>query len=210
MISPYEMPRQPFTWEPWLQRYIRLGGRVFLDIGANEGQWSKPLSGYYERVEAFEPHPGAIEVLKAGLPVNVRVHEVALWSEAGELEMATYAHSSHTSAIFRDQGINTGPQTGAMTATCRTLDESRFQGVDFVKIDTEGAEVEIIKGGITTLAGNMPDLLVEIHNLENRAWLEDNIPKLGYTYELQHHPNYARDDPYYEAHLWMRAYPEEP
>ncbi len=205
------MSPNPLTgggWESWLNQYIKRFGRTFLDIGANVGQWSIPLSQWYDRIIGFEPNEDAVKELKQNLPSNMILEEMALWSHTGELTLYLYKHHSHTSAIFDDQGINTGPRIGEIIVPCRKLDYYKLQQVDFIKCDTEGAEVEIIKGGLKTIELNKPDLLIEIHNLQNRQWLEENIPKLGYRYILKHHPGYYKNNPYYEHHLWMRAYPE--
>ena len=51
---------------------------------------------------------------------------------------------------------------------------------DFIKIDVDGEEPEIIKGAIVTLTRYMPDLMIEVR--KETSWLIDELKKLGYEF----------------------------
>ena len=164
-------------------------GDVVLDVGANLGaytllfaQWVGP-SG---RVLAFEPAPepreGLMRLLEAnGLSSRVKVVQAAVSDAEG-------------SAIFRADGVNGGsrlvgrPEAGAVTVPTVTIDAvcSR-EGVTprFIKIDAEGAELDVLRGARETIAaaGAGLKLYVEMHPHlwtdfgTTRAAIEDELAR---------------------------------
>ena len=53
----------------------------------------------------------------------------------------------------------------------RRLDEFGISKVDFIKIDVEGHELEVLKGGAATIEASRPILLIEIE--------DDNLPRVS-------------------------------
>ena len=54
--------------------------------------------------------------------------------------------------------------------SAKTLDSFNFQNVDFIKIDVQGFELEVLKGAFETLKANSPIICIE----ENLSNLEDS------------------------------------
>src|SRR3954453_12438803 len=132
--------------EWWLDTWVPLSGRVFVDVGANPGSWTHWLAPHFDHVHAVEPNPEAVAELRANLPANVTVHPVGAWSTETTVTFSCYAETVHTSAYFGEEGINTGPRAGQVELPCRPLDALEIAGpVDFLKCDTEGAEVEVLR-----------------------------------------------------------------
>ena len=65
--------------EYWLKPWIPQGGRVFVDVGANVGTWTRWLAPRFQHVHAIEPNPDALPILRATLPDNVTVHDIGAW-----------------------------------------------------------------------------------------------------------------------------------
>lgn len=66
----------------------------------------------------------------------------------------------------------------------RTLDSFNFSNVDFIKIDVEGHEQSVIKGGRQTLKTEKPAILIEIEQRHLDGEMQDvfhMIQGLGYT-----------------------------
>lgn len=63
------------------------------------------------------------------------------------------------------------------------LKQNGVNQVDWIKIDVEGAEFEVLKGSIETLSGKNMSLLVEIHNINDPSHYNNVI-------ELLKHHNY--------------------
>jgi hypothetical protein len=70
----------------------------------------------------------------------------------------------------------------AITAECKTLD-SVYEGIpSVIKIDVEGAELNVLKGAIETIKKHKPSILVEIHDYE-KSEVGPYIENLGYKNE---------------------------
>jgi Methyltransferase FkbM domain len=75
------------------------------------------------------------------------------------------------------------------------------RSVDFIKIDVEGYEMEVIRGGTATIANSHPNLLIEVHSVKAGGWIEDWLRSRGYEPVSIPHP-------YPEAlppHRWIHA-----
>ena len=115
--------------------YVKGRGHA-LDIGGHVGLWSRIMAMDFDRVTAFEPLPEHIECFRANLAEkpNVRLNAVAVADKAGELSIRMPADNTGNSHIA----------TAGEAIAARTLDSFRLKGVDFIKIDVEGSEWEIL------------------------------------------------------------------
>jgi FkbM family methyltransferase len=133
-------------YEPWLLPCIPKHGNVAFDVGAHEGLFSRILAERFKTVHAIEPNPDVLPVLQCGLPDNVIVHTCAAWDKAEHVTFTRYAHSGHLSAYFKNEGIATGAPIGSVDLDAKPLDDLDIKGrIEFIKIDAEGAEVQVIR-----------------------------------------------------------------
>jgi FkbM family methyltransferase len=147
-------------------------GATFFDIGANVGFVTiiaARLVGPSGRVVAFEPVPENVAAIRENLALNridwVEVHETAIAREAGRASLIV----SDVSAFSRLSTTNV--PTGAreqIEVAVNSIDEFLAGGIepvpDVVKIDVEGAELEVIEGMQATLAAHHPVILCEVHD----------------------------------------------
>jgi FkbM family methyltransferase len=192
--------------EPWLSDHLPSGGRLALDIGANVGSYTRLLAERFDAVHAFEPGPASGELHRCcDGNERVRIIDAAVGARAGELNLKLYAHHTHASAFADDvlDTITRGASTGSMRVPVVASDELGYPlaPVDFVKIDTEGYECEVLQGARQTLELNMPALLVEIHADRNGVWCAQFLAELGYTLTRIAHPH-AHVPP---GHHWLAA-----
>jgi FkbM family methyltransferase len=144
-----------------LLRRVLSDGAVFVDVGANIGYFTKLASrlvGATGRVFAFEPMPAALRLLRMNtsqLP-NVTVLPLALSDMKGA---ATFyvRKKGDTSSLSHDPGANPVP------VTVDTLDESLAgqPRIDVIKIDVEGSELEVLRGGRAILERKRPIVYFE-------------------------------------------------
>jgi FkbM family methyltransferase len=161
------------SWNPEEYRAFRAAvrpGAVVLDVGANVGSYTLLFAiwvGPAGRVFAFEPAPEARE--------GLRKH-VALNGLADRVEIAPYAASSIAgSARFRIDGasganaIATGGDRGhaasidVETTTIDAFCDRHRVRPDVVKIDVEGAELDVLAGARRVLAQPDMQAFVEFH-----------------------------------------------
>lgn len=121
-------------------------GGTFLDIGANIGSISLPVAAAGRRVLSVEAAPVNAELLEAsarlnGLGGRVRVLSAAIGDHDGEASFVP--HGCHGQLVEGDIGRST-------RVPLRTIDSlveaERLERLDFVKIDVEGAEVDVLRG----------------------------------------------------------------
>lgn len=139
-------------------------GRRALDIGANRGVFAYWLARCCRAVEAFEPNPLLAQALSAAHLKGVCVHPVALSDRAGEAELLVPRHrkggfDTPSAHLSRGAGEEAGQRHKVKLAR---LDDFAFAEVDFIKIDVEGFEEEVLEGGWRTISSARPAMLVEM------------------------------------------------
>jgi FkbM family methyltransferase len=170
-----------------------------LDCGANIGMASLYWKSQYPsaRITAFEPDPAIASVLRANLKAHraadVEVIEAAVWTKDGTLG-------------FRQQGAGGGHIGGGdlgggdvEVAAVRLRDHLDVP-VDFLKLDIEGAETDVILDCADRL-GVVANLFVEYHSLTGRPQrLGELVSALsGAGFRLAINTEYALPAPFVAA-----------
>lgn len=130
-------------------------GELFLDVGANLGAYSI-LSGALAGADvlAFEPSPDTYAMLSANLKLNGLEHKLgavnaAVGSQIGQVHFTVGLDAINH--VTEAAGGNT------MMVPVVTLDDATpNRPVTAIKIDTEGYELEVLKGAQRVLAGTHP------------------------------------------------------
>ncbi|CAN0511259.1 unnamed protein product, partial [Phaeothamnion confervicola] len=156
-----------FTKEPETIAWIRSfgGNDVFYDIGANIGSYSIYAGRRCRRVLAFEPEAQNFAVLNKNINLNNLQHIVTAFPFAlsderkldtlrlNRLEAGAALHSFGTNIDFKGEHFESAFEQGSISLT---LDELVFSYAlefpNFIKIDVDGLESRIIKGGMRVLA----------------------------------------------------------
>ncbi len=134
---------------------------TFLDIGSNWGYFTLYAASNHSRltVHAFEPMPATYQdltgcVTQARLSDLVTCHNLALSNADGEafLQIPDGLHS----------GIAEVSKSGGTTRIAtRRLDSLGLPGPDFVKMDVEGHEIEVLNGAKEALKASRPFIIFE-------------------------------------------------
>lgn len=143
--------------------------KVVLDIGANIGIASLYFATSFPNavVHAFEPEPGNCDVLDANaraLP-RILVHRFALGADDGELTLFDSDDSANLGG-FSSHGAGINPKrskTVPVRHAGRALAELGITRVDILKVDTEGAEWEILTAMDRALLGGVRVIMGELH-----------------------------------------------
>jgi FkbM family methyltransferase len=171
LITPYVLQEQGDWFEDeirFLRRLLQAGQRI-IDIGANHGVYALSMAhtvGPTGRVWAFEPAGSTAQFLAAGIQANgfghVIVERSALADRIGTAQLLLNANSELNSLADAAAPAASASETVALT----TLDECRrrlaWDSIDFVKIDAEGQEANILKGGERFFAELSPLVQYEI------------------------------------------------
>lgn len=149
-----------------LRRLLPPNG-VFWDIGANYGLFSLELSKSHpnSRIVAVEPQPRLVRLLQKSLQTNptarIRVLEKAVASTAGTLTLSVPSDSfARASLVERFEGGST------FTVETVPLDAliEHYGSPDVVKIDVEGAELDVLRSGVELLRNQGPTILMEVND----------------------------------------------
>jgi len=163
---------------------------VALDIGGNIGFWSQDLCRKFKNVWAFEPHPENIACYRENMKEfdNWHLEEVALSDhqeenatlfaspdESGNVSLNSHGVThGNSKRIIEDDKLNT------TYTDVKMLDDyiAEFEGknIDFIKVDCQEHEKEIVSGGLDLLSRHDAVLVLELPcRNENEKKYHDDI-----------------------------------
>lgn len=163
-------------WEMWLtiffSRQVK-AGMTIIDVGANYGYYTLlfgALVGPGGRVYAVEPNPRVIPKLRRSIGLNglsgrTTVIEAAAGAVDGEATLFA-PHGEPKNSMVVAGPENVSPASGAIyNVPAVKLDKlaATVPRIDFVKIDAEGAEQDIVEGMTGILQRDKPVLLLEFN-----------------------------------------------
>ncbi len=183
---------------------------TMLDVGANFGTYSIALCrlvGPNGKIHAFEPQRLIFNLLVGSVAINsitnVYCHNVALGDHEGRVEIPQFDYNQP----LNFGSVEFGAEQGEPLAQVRghdpvkveyvpltTIDRLEFPQVHFMKIDTEGMELSVLKGAEQTIRRCRPVLFVE-HMKNDHDTLLAAISKLDYVV--------------YEGHINFLCIPKE-
>ncbi len=184
---------EPNTWV--YNRLIRSGDVVF-DVGASYGWYSAlfaKLVGTSGQVHAFEPVPqfaslAADTIALNGLDSIVELNVSGLGRDIGSFEVYTFSdlpmgHASSTRLGREDAS----PHESRVTTLDRYVAQRAITRVDFLKVDVEGDELDVFRGGEATLsAADAPIIAFEVNGecLADRSLTPSDVqqPLLEFGY----------------------------
>lgn len=146
---------------PFILKYIP-NDAVVIDAGANIGCYSYAFKDKALLVICFEPNEEIFKCLDYNLRPfhNVIVYNEALGSKFGFVKTVTENDNvGMTYCKDAENGIQ-----------IKTIDSMKLNKCDFIKIDVEGYELEVLKGAIETITKYKPKLYIEIntHTLKRK------------------------------------------
>ncbi len=140
-----------------------------LDIGANIGNHSRFFSEKFQRVYAFEPDPFIYKILKINTSLfpNIETYNFALGDSNKVSRISGVLSNLGGSSINREQTNGTKIENQSLIQNhqieIRTLDslESTFINLKFIKMDVEGYEEFVIRGGMNLINKLKPVIALE-------------------------------------------------
>lgn len=155
------------NYEPHLRRILPPAGDIAVDVGANHGQYVELLVPRFRQVIAYEPQQACIKSLAA-----------SFWGEK-RLELRPFACGAARASV---QLLTPKDPAGSGGATLLPahphghylpqrelvevvrLDDHPFDGrVDFLKVDVEGTDLEVLQGAELLIRRDRPSILIEEH-----------------------------------------------
>lgn len=166
--------RGAHDWAPIfvLEKFLKAGD-TFIDVGANQGEyslWAARKVGDQGKVVAFEPMPQLFGQLKENILLNksfqksVTPVQLGLSDKKGEVILYASEDSNEgTNTIFNTDKFSIELGKIQLDTLDQQLKELNLNEVNFLKVDVEGAELQVLRGALDTLKKHRPTLLLEIN-----------------------------------------------
>jgi len=126
-----------------------------IDIGAYEGKWTEEVSLIFPEatflmIEAQSQKELAIKEIVANDPKR-RDYRIALLSSEDDKELLFNQYETASSVLVEHHDTGAEQKTITSKSLDSILSDSKFKEPDFIKLDTQGYELEILKSGSKAL-----------------------------------------------------------
>lgn len=140
-----------------------LEGATILDIGSNIGLFTESITNKvnYKKIYAFEPVKDFFEYSVSTFKnqKDISIYNFALGSANEKKEISVNLDMNIGLSSF----VNPNSNSRLETVEIKRLDDLEIEEkIDFLKIDVEGFEKEVILGGLKTIEENKPSIFVEV------------------------------------------------
>jgi FkbM family methyltransferase len=172
-----------------LADFIPVRGSAVVDVGANVGMFSVLQARRGARVYAFEPNGDCYRrlskaVVRNGLTGEVSVFNYAVGRATGMGAMRVPADLTVMGSVVPLEAAEPGDRAGVrITCLDRMLPALGVDHVDLLKVDTEGAEVDVLVGADAVLGATDRVILEyhsgELHREASRLLTEHGLQEVG-------------------------------
>jgi FkbM family methyltransferase len=181
------------------KNHIRSGAVIF-DIGANVGATVAAMTAYIPecRIYAFEPSRLNFEYLSNMIAhnqlANCQAFQLALGSTAGEVDFLANLDSGSASHLsFEGVTLGGANERVLLKTVDQVVSELKLDRLDFVKIDVEGFESDVLLGAEAAIARLRPSMFVEFNaftliaygDKNPRRFLEQLMDTFAHVYRFQ-------------------------
>jgi FkbM family methyltransferase len=195
VLGIYEMPVQET-----LAQYLKPGD-IFYDIGANVGFFTivaAKLVGSLGKVYAFEPEAENIATLRHNAQINQFTHVSAIAKAVSrttgqaEFLLANYS-GGHTLATVGSRADARDVISIDVVSIDDLLSQNEIESPTFVKIDVEGAEIDVLYGMTQTIKEYQPIILYEVDDRNKEIMLSKREEIASFLRECGYEIKYLAD-----------------
>jgi FkbM family methyltransferase len=185
-------------------------GKGFIDVGAHIGSVSAEVISHDASIKiyAIEPMPEKAQNLRRRFPM-IELHECALGESEGEVPFFVNLRQSGFSSLVKPDDIQNSIEIRVHIQRLDALINS--DRIDVIKIDVEGAELGVVRGGEGLITRNRPTIMFESApqingpSDERRAilrWFDDRNFDVVLPNRVAHHGPGLTLDGFVEAHFY--------
>lgn len=157
--------------------------RTCIDIGAHVGLWAMWLVGEFKFVHCFEPIALHADILPHNMPSdNYKIHRFALGDTVGAVKIEVPPGVTGNAHVVPGEG----------TIPMRPLDDFDFETeqIDFIKIDVEGFELQVVKGAEQLLRKHRPFMVLEQKGNDQKFFNQPREAALNWCRSIGMKPRY--------------------
>ena len=190
-----------------LKKKYSMQVKTIVHVGAHEGQEVDDYLQVFPDVEInlFEPQNGLFKKLEDNFMSNnqIKLYNFALGSKNGKSNMYVSNNQGLSSSFFKPkEHLNEHPevhfQLDTINFDIKILDEQKISNIDLLNIDTQGYELEVLKGSIEALSNDVRYLILEV----NKKELYEGCPLVQDIDKFLKQYNFIRTD----THYWLDSY----
>ncbi|GHX57858.1 hypothetical protein VCSRO206_2815 [Vibrio cholerae] len=179
--------------------------RIAIDIGAHIGTTTIPLSKLFKEVHSFEPNDYNYNILSFNKFIsnsdNVILHNDALSYKKTILSLGKeeqqevpIAFSNNTFLGSKSNNLGaycfTNDGSGVFSKEAATLDSLGYENVGFIKIDVQGADLDVLIGSLDTIKRCRPTVIFEWEEELAKNFDNNNLHEViavieGLNYEVK-------------------------
>jgi FkbM family methyltransferase len=184
-------------WEIYVKRILTVAPHdVFVDVGAHIGTYTIPIAKKARKVIAFEPNKYSFDLLSKNISfnhlTNVAAYNIAVSNKSGTLSFSLESEPAYSRIVDCDQTSNTTVTENAKhhdnnIYLVNTIDLDsvllKEDRIDWIKIDVEGHELDVLEGAIQTIHKHKPKIIIEL--------MSRNLQKIktmahSFAYSIEH------------------------
>jgi FkbM family methyltransferase len=177
---------EAYMIETFLKKFLKKDAVTF-DVGAHTGSYSLLLRKNYPDIQifTFEPNPETFSILSQNVnQQDINIFQLALGGNDTKAQIYSYSNEkdSEHASLHKEvmTGLHHSKEVVTYDITVETLDtfcsRNKIERIDFLKIDTEGNEYEVLKGAKKFLSHNNVSIIqFEFNemNVVSRVFLKD-------------------------------------
>jgi FkbM family methyltransferase len=150
---------------------------VVFDVGAHSGLYTLLFSKRAKRVYSFEPLPRNLRCLHRTLELNRITNAIIVpFALAGITGATSFMEGEYSS----EGRLDVGGELPVFGITCADFAAKYAAWPDLLKIDVEGAELDLLKGSLDFFRDRQPILLLSTHGERVKAECLRLLRELGY------------------------------
>ena len=180
--------------------FIAGEGDVVIDIGSNIGLYAikqANRAGIGGKIWSFEPNPLSFERLTMNLEENsiknVKTFKKAVSSKAGSVKFSVNFSMTVEGKLFHPGETAVSDKDTIIEVECVTLDdfvvENNIEKIDILKIDTEGEELEVLRGASNNALPVTEKIVMEYHGEERRQSVSRFLKEKNFSAVLEDEKN---------------------
>ncbi len=180
-----------------IERFLPKQGDIVVDIGAHMGRYTiigAKRVGAQGKVVAIEAHPGNFEMLNRNIKLNQLTNVIplnyAVYSKETKIKLYLPEVESGYTIYNTIMSNRARTEDKFVEVSANTLDyilqSKEITDVNWIKIDVEGAEFEVLKGASNVLSKSKDiALLIEVHGLDNYRPILEFVSSYDFKIEFE-------------------------
>jgi FkbM family methyltransferase len=171
---------------------------VVVDVGAHIGSFSVMAARIAYRVLAYEPEPSNYQMLKKNAELNklsnLTPFEMAVSGSSGYQEFCAYEDGSTGTHFLSQKGSDHAVKKRVQTISLEDIiKKGGLSRIDFLKLDCEGAEHDILKNMSLDTAARIGAIAMETHygHPECSIDIPARLKEIGFEVKTEHHGGYV-------------------